>query len=292
MKAGLFAGGASWGAWTVGVHTELRKEYDAYIGTSTGALIALFLALGRLDPVYYDILAYEYSTITNRQMYGWLSPYNRKGKISKVKLGFAFIRMIQADRNYAYDIGKEVRRRILKHFTSDLFHELRTRQIDVIVTVNCVSLKNQPTQYVSILDKAMTFRRFVDCVVASTSIPYFAKPVQWANFSYLDGGILDPTPTALIDKYDNPDIWLMHSLQSEEKSHREVDGWLKLAGSLFDGMRSEIKRGDLQDIKNATLYYSPVFDWAAADFNQKKMKAAIERGRKDAKNNNFTMIKK
>lgn len=292
MIAGLFAGGASWGAWTVGVHTELKKEYDAYIGTSTGALIALFLALGRLDPVYYGILEHEYSNITNRQIYGWLSPYNRKGDISKVKLGLAFIRMIQQDRNYAYNIGQEVRRRILKHFTPELFHELRAKQIDVIVTVNCVSLKNQPTQYVSILEKAMTFNRFVDCVVASTSIPYFAKPVQWANFSYLDGGVLDPTPTALIDKYDNVDVWLMQSLQSEEKSYREVDGWLKLAGALFGGMRSEIKRGDLEKVKNATLYYSPVLYWAAADFNQSKMRKAIERGRKDAITNNFTMIKK
>jgi len=292
MKAALFAGGASWGAWTVGVHTTLRKKYNAYIGTSTGALIALFLALGRIDSIYFDILVYEYSNITNRQMYGWLSPYNRNGRINKVKVGLAFIRMIKAERNYAYDIGSEVRKRILKHFTRDLFHELRAMNIDVIVTVNCVSLKNEPTIYVSILEKQMTFDRFVDCVVASSSIPYFAKPVQWANFSYLDGGILDPTPTALIKKYDNPDVWLMHSLQSEEKSFRDVDGWIKLAGSLFDGMRSEIKRGDLQDVKNATLYYAPVLNWSSADFNQDNMKKAIQRGIEDAKNNNFTTIKK
>jgi predicted acylesterase/phospholipase RssA len=256
MKAGLFAGGAGWGAWTVGVHTTLRKPYDVFIGTSTGAIIALFLALGRIDSIFYDLLVYEYSNITNRQMYGLLSPYNRRGKISKPKVIAAIVRMMYKERNHIYDIGEELYKRLSKRFTYNHFLELRRQKIDVIVTVNCVSLKNEPTQYVSVLDPSMTYERFKLSVVASASIPYAAKPVVWNNLSHLDGGVFDTAPTGLINKYQDPDIWLMHSLQSEQKSYREVDGWLKLAGALFSGMRAEIKRDDLKGVRGADVYYA------------------------------------
>jgi len=291
MKAGLFAGGAGWGAWTVGVHTTLRKPYDVFIGTSTGAIIALFLALGRIDSIFYDLLVYEYSNITNRQMYGLLSPYNRRGKISKPKVIAAIVRMMYKERNHIYDIGEELYKRLSKRFTYNHFLELRRQKIDVIVTVNCVSLKNEPTQYVSVLDPSMTYERFKLSVVASASIPYAAKPVVWNNLSHLDGGVFDTAPTGLINKYQDPDIWLMHSLQSEQKSYREVDGWLKLAGALFSGMRAEIKRDDLKGVRGADVYYAPVFNWSAADFNPKNMRAALQRGIEDAKSNNITKVR-
>jgi len=291
-KAGLFAGGAGWGVWTVAVHSVLRIPYQTFIGTSTGALIALFLALARIDSRFYEILIYEYLNITNYQMYGFLSPYKKNGKINRAKLGAALIRMIWQNKNHAYDIGKELERRILKHFDKKLFDTLRARNIDVIVTVNCVSLKNEPTRYVSILKKSMTFERFVKAVVASASIPYFAKPVIWNNRSHTDGGVFDTAPTGLISKYKFPDIWLMHSLQSEESSHQEVDGFLKLAGALFNGMRAEIKRDDLKGVKDAQVYYSPSFSWSAADFNKARMKEAFNRGISDAENNNIVMVQK
>ncbi len=284
MKAGLFAGGASWGAYWAGYHSVKKPIYDAYIGTSTGALIALFLALGRTDGRFYQYLLHEYSTTTNREMYGWFQPFNKNGKMNKVKLLAATIQMMRKDRNYIYDISKALESNIRAYFKPSHFLELRRKKIDVIVTVKNADVKKSRTEYVSILDEAMTYDRFIDYVVASASIPFFAKPRVINGTQYVDGGVLDPIPTEIIKDYEDVDIYLMHSLQDEQTILSPATTWSKLAANLFNDIRYEIKMDDVNKATNATVYHSIPFDWNSANFDSEKMKEAIRKGILTAKN--------
>ena len=283
-KAGIFAGGAAWGAYLVGVLTSKRPQYDAFIGTSTGALIALFLALGRIDPKFYDYLIHEYSNTDNREMYGRFSPFKRNGKVNKLFMIGAVIRMIKRDTNYMYDITPALRYKIRRYFKERHFDELRKRKINVIVTSKNVDFKKSGTMYTSILRVDMTYNRFVEHVVSSAAIPFFAKPVVVNGQQHVDGGVLDPVPnTDLVGSYEEIEIWLAHSKQSEQPVSNKADSWMKLALNLFNDIRYEIKMDDVNAVTDATVHHARHMDWNSAHFDYTLMRKAIKRGQEDFK---------
>ena len=282
--AGIFAGGAAWGAYLVGVLTSKRPQYDAFIGTSTGALIALFLALGRIDTKFYDYLIYEYSNTSNREMYGRFSPFKRNGKVNKLFMLGAVIRMIKRDSNYMYDITPALRSKVKRYFKERHFDELRKRRINVIVTSKNVDFKRSGTTYTSILRDDMTYNRFIEHVVSSAAIPFFARPVVINGQQYVDGGVLDPVPTNLVADYDEVEIWLAHSKQSEQLVANKADTWMKLALNLFNDIRYEIKMDDINAVTDATVHHARHMDWNSAHFDRTLMREAIKRGQDDFKN--------
>lgn len=285
MKAGLFSGGASWGAYLVGGLYKKRPIYDAYIGTSTGALIALFLALGRLDKKFYELLAHEYCNTDNREMYGTMfHPFLKSGKMSKIKTISAGINMLRTDRTHLYDITPALRTKIRTYFKEEHFHQLRKEKIDVIVTAKNVDMRRSRTKYTSILELGMTYDRFIDWVVSSAAIPFFAAPVIVNGFQYVDGGVLDPVPTELFNKYEKVDIYLMHSRQDEQAFSSPANDWKSLALNLFNDIRYEIKMDDINAVTNAKLFYSRKLDWNSADFNKAKMRKAFKKGLEDFNN--------
>ena len=64
-RAIVISGGGSKGAYAVGVLDKFRKnenrlKFDVFVGTSTGALMAPFLALGKMD----DLVTVSYTHLT------------------------------------------------------------------------------------------------------------------------------------------------------------------------------------------------------------------------------------
>lgn len=278
MKAGLFAGGAAWGAYWVGYHSEKKPIYDAYIGTSTGALIALFLALGRIDPIFYDLLVYEYSNTTNRQMYGWMHPFKKDGSVNKAKLIPMVVKSVWKDENHVYDITKELFAKIRKHFTNEHFKDLLKEPFEIIVTSKNIERLNSGTKYISNKHPMVDFEQFVQYVVSSAAIPEAAKPVMINGNRHVDGGVLDPVPTKLIRKYDSCDIFLCQTVIADSEKYRSAEKRFGMWGNLLHEHRQEIKVGDLDGITNANVHYMERVDFKATDFNPKKMKQAITMG--------------
>jgi predicted acylesterase/phospholipase RssA len=194
--------------------------------------------------------------------------------------------MAYKKRNYLYSIDKPLRAKIVKYFTEKEFDELRKQKIDVIVTRKNADMKRSKTEYISILQKFMTYERFVDCVVASASIPMFAQPTVINGFQYVDGGVLDPIPTALLSQYVGCeiDIWLCHSGQEEQAVSNPSDSWTTLLSNLLNDMRFEIRNDDLNTVKNdCTVYYARYYEWSASNFNIKNMRKSIQEGIRDHK---------
>lgn len=274
----ILPGGASHGSEVVGVLSELRPKYDVYIGTSTGALIAILAASGK-----YKELIDAYSTTTNREMYGILHPFTRKGKYSKLKLSLALINMFRANRLEMYNIGQALEKKVRRYFTPDDFDRLRKEKIEVVVTMKCIDKKGSRTEYISSLDPAMYYDKFVLACVASASIPYFAAPVSINGLRFVDGGVQDPIPTSLINTLylnDEIDIFLMHSRRDLEWKYCQVDGPLEMAEHLLADQRNEIRKDDLLVIRNkkTRLVYATHKEESSASFEPELMKTWIQWG--------------
>jgi len=277
----MLAGGASKGAEPVGILSELKPKYDVYIGSSTGSLIALLAACQK-----WDYLIEAYSTTTNKQMYGFLSPFTKKGKLNKISLSIAALNMLRKNRLHMYDLGAPLMEKVKQYFSVHDYNKLLRpgKEIEVIVTAKCIDKKGVYTSYISNRDEDMYYEKFINFVVASASIPFFAKPREIQGLKWVDGGLLDPSPTWVIDERFGDaqvDVFLMQSKRGEEERYNPVDGPFELAAHLFSDMRNEISRNDFSIIKNPNvrLCYSTYKEQPAANFDPELMKEWIKWGR-------------
>jgi len=115
-------------------------------------------------------------------------------------------------------------------------------------------------------------------VVASASIPYFAKPMQINGYQWVDGGVLDITPTGVIGQYDEVDIYLCDSQLDGQQRLRKADTWSSMAINLLHEMRNEISREDIDGLSNANIYYMERANFNSANFNKKFMMELINKG--------------
>ncbi len=289
------AGGGSKGDEIAGIHDALRRVYDVYIGTSTGALIALLLACKK-----YDELVEGYSTITNRQVYGLLRPFNKNGSWSSRSL--LKLWRLGPFASYFYDISKDLEKRVRKYFTKEDFEKLRRDKIEVIVCIEDLGHQNDKPEYVSVLDPSLTYDDFVRCVIASAAIPGFAKPVDIFGFKKVDGGWNEPIPTSIIaERYsqDHIEIFLTHSIRDEHPIYNPIRGAFKIIKMLFRrlsdaGINNRVKcleRLRTMKLPNCYVYYNTYSPYSAADFNKERMRERIQIGRRRVRLNTLNPIK-
>ena len=270
-RIAVIAGGAAHGAEVVGKLTKLRRNYNVFIGTSTGALISLLLACEK-----YEQLDEEYLNATNKDMYGF--NLFKNGKLNKKRILFAFPKLFF--KPYLFNLSERIEQKVRDNFSKEDFERLNERGVKVVVTVKPIDYKNAPTLFVSNLDNGMYYDKFVKFVTASAAIPFLAKPIEILGERYVDGGVQEPIPTAYLNKYTDAfvDIWLMHSKRDLETALKPIKNGFDLAGRLFGDMRNEILEDDL-NVKKATIHYSSYKDWSSADFDTEKMREIWERGR-------------
>ena len=169
MRALVISGGGSKGAYAGGVAQYLMqeggREYDMFLGTSTGSLLIPHLAAGKIHKIHKVFTNVKQSNIFS------VSPFIHRKKDNRefVSINF-FNTLIQfAKRKRTFGESKALLRYLKRNFTEEEFNYIRATREDVVVTVSNLS-KNR-IEYKSIKD--CTYDEFSNWIwISCNYIPF------------------------------------------------------------------------------------------------------------------------
>lgn len=262
MRALVISGGGSKGAFAGGVAQYLmeqeKKEYDMFLGTSTGSLLVPHLATNNLGKLY-DV----FTNVRQRDIFS-VNPFvlRKKGDREYVSIDFVnsiwqFIR-----RKRTFGESKALKKHIKKHFTELEFNLIKETKEDVVVTVSNLS-KNR-VEYKSVNE--CTYEEFCNWIWISCNYIPFMSLAKVNGYEYADGGLGCVVPIREAIKRGATEVDAI-ILESEQMDRTKVLGknpfslMINLFGHLLDQVeRSDVIIGKLAAKSNGVklnLYYTP-----------------------------------
>ncbi|MGR7813874.1 patatin-like phospholipase family protein [Lacinutrix undariae] len=262
MRALVISGGGSKGAFAGGVAQYLmeqeKKEYDMFLGTSTGSLLVPHLATNNLGKLY-DV----FTNVRQRDIFS-VNPFvlRKKGDREYVSIDFVnsiwqFIR-----RKRTFGESKALKRHIKKHFTELEFNLIKETKEDVVVTVSNLS-KNR-VEYKSVNE--CTYEEFCNWIWISCNYIPFMSLAKVNGYEYADGGLGCVVPIREAIKRGATEIDAI-ILESEQMDRTKVLGKnpFSLMINLFGHLLDQVERSDVIIGKLAAkskgvklnLYYTP-----------------------------------
>lgn len=290
MKALVISGGGSKGAYGGGVAQYLMevegKNYDMFLGTSTGSLLVPHLAAGEIDKIHH-----VYTNVKQSNIFS-VNPFTIRKKGSREFVSINFIntlwQFIKMKRTFGE--SKALKRHIKKHFTKEEYNSIKATKDDVVVTVSNLS-KNR-VEYKSIKD--YDYDEFCEWIWISCNYIPFMSLVKKNGFEYADGGLgcIVPIREAIIRGATQIDAIV---LESESMEYNKVLGKnpFSLMINLFGHLSDQIERNDITIGKLAAknkgvelnLYYTPSkLTENSLIFNKKLMTSWWQQGWDYAKN--------
>jgi len=261
-KALVISGGGSKGAFAGGVAQYLiegeGKDYDMFLGTSTGSLLIPHLAAKDIGKLY-DVF-----TNVNQHTIFSVNPFNvrKKGNREFVSINFLNSLWQFLKRKRTFGESKALKRLIRRSFTSEEFEKIKITIDDVVVTVSNLS-KNR-VEYKSIKD--CTYEEFCDWIWISCNYVPFMSLATRNGFEYADGGLgcVVPIREAILRGATEVDAII---LERENMEYNKVLGKnpFSLMINLFGHLSDQVEKGDIvmgklaainKDVK-LNLYYTP-----------------------------------
>lgn len=184
MKALVISGGGSKGAFAGGIAQYLievqKRDYDLYLGTSTGSLLIPHLATNQIDKAYHN-----YTTVTQRKIFS-NNPFivKRKGDREYVAINHLNVlwQIIKGKRTFGE--SKALRRNIKRVFSEVEYNQLKNSNKEIVVTVSNLTKNN--VEYKSLND--FSYKDFCDWIWISCNYIPFMSLVKKNNCEYADGG--------------------------------------------------------------------------------------------------------
>jgi len=262
MRALVISGGGSKGAFAGGVAQYLiqneGRQYDMFLGTSTGSLLISHLALSDIPKIYQ-----LFTNVRQNDIFS-VSPFvqRKKGNREFVSIDFVsslwqFIKMKRT-----FGESKALKRNIRRQFTEVEYNMLRASKKDVVVTVSNLS-KNR-VEYKSIQE--CSYEEFCNWIWISCNYIPFMSLAKVDGYEYADGGLgcVVPIREAIQRGATEVDAIV---LESESMDHNKVLGKnpFSLMISLFGHLLDQVERNDIVIGKlaaktknvNLNLYYTP-----------------------------------
>jgi len=176
------SGGGSKGSWAGGAIQYLLedgRDYDLYVGTSTGSLIAPLTSIREMS-----ILKEGYTNITSDDIFS-INPFDKNGE---VRLWNAFKRVITLKQT----LGEtdNLRELIKKHFQEKHFDRLYKSDKEVIAVV--ANLTDKRPEFKS--SNNNKYEDFIDWLWASCNAPIFTSILEKEENQYSDGAIFQHIP--------------------------------------------------------------------------------------------------
>ncbi|UKM64191.1 patatin-like phospholipase family protein [Flavobacteriaceae bacterium GSB9] len=190
MKALVISGGGSKGAFAGGVAQylieDLKRDYQLYIGTSTGSLLVSHLALNKMDKIKG-----VYTNVNNDSIFS-VCPFVVKKKHGTQNIAINHLNVVLNFLRGSKTFGESfnLRQLIEKTLTEVEFVELKKMDLDVVVTVSNLSLNH--VEYKSIKD--FDYDEFCDWIWISCNYTPFMTLVKKNGCEYADGGMGNMVP--------------------------------------------------------------------------------------------------
>lgn len=182
-RALVLSGGGSKGAWAGGVIEylleDLNKDYDLYVGTSTGSLLAPLTSIREIST-----LKEGYTSIDANDIFSY-NPFNKNGNP-------AYLRMLYRFATFCPTLGESenLRKLIRKYFKEKHFDRIIKEGKEIIAAV--ANVTDEKMEYMSSNDWG--YEMFCDWLWASSNVPPFMSLFQYQNKEYVDGGVLQHIP--------------------------------------------------------------------------------------------------
>ncbi|WP_121666629.1 patatin-like phospholipase family protein [Mesonia aquimarina] len=262
MRALVISGGGSKGAYAGGVAEHLirvqKRNYDMFIGSSTGSLLLTHLATGKIDKLYHI-----YTNVKQNSIFS-LNPFIIKHKDDReyVTINYlnTILQFLKSKRTFGE--SKNLRKLIEKNITEEEFEVAKARTKDIVVTVS--NLTKNKIEYKSIND--FSYKEFCDWIWISCNYVPFMSLVNKNNCEYADGGFGSVVPIREAIRRGATEIDAI-ILESENMAHNKVLGknpfslMVNLYGFVIDQIeRSNIIEGKLAAVNRdviLNLYYTP-----------------------------------
>ncbi|WNH10158.1 patatin-like phospholipase family protein [Thalassobellus suaedae] len=190
MKALVISGGGSKGAFAGGVAQylieDLKRQYQLFIGTSTGSLLVSHLALNKIDKIKS-----VYTNVSNESIFN-VCPFVIKKRHGTQNIGIRHLAVVLNFIRGSKTFGESynLRSLIKKTLLEEEFLELKNSDLDIVVTVSNISL-NQ-VEYKSIKD--FSYKAFIDWIWVSCNYTPFMSLVKINGCEYADGGMGNMVP--------------------------------------------------------------------------------------------------
>jgi len=262
MRALVISGGGSKGAFAGGVAQYLmereKREYDMFLGTSTGSLLVPHLAVNEIGKLY-DI----FTNVSQQDIFS-ISPFvqHKKGDREYVSIDFVNSLWQFIKRKRTFGESKALRKKIRKDFTFAEYQKIRQEKSDVVVTVSNLSMNR--VEYKSIND--FTYEEFCNWIWISCNYVPFMSLTKVNGYEYADGGLgcVIPIREAILRGATEIDAIV---LESESLKKQKILGKnpFSLMINLFGHLTDQIERNDIVIGKLAAknkgvklnLYYTP-----------------------------------
>ena len=288
-KALVISGGGSKGAFAGGVAQYLMKnkgkEYDLFLGTSTGSLMVSHLALGLLDE-----LKELYTNVNQKSIFS-----NNPFKIKKVDGEKVIsIRHLNTFWNFlngrkTFGESKNLRSLIKRNIKREMYDEIREKNKEVVVTVS--NLTTSQVEYKSIQE--CSYEDFCDWIWGSCNYIPFMSLLEKNNYQYADGGFgaLVPIREAILRGATEIDAIILET-ELSQINKLPAKNPFSLLFNVFDFMLTHVEKHNIAIGKLAAnnknvklnLYYTPtVLTTNSLVFDKKLMRKWWKSGFKYAK---------
>lgn len=289
MRALVISGGGSKGAFAGGVAQflieELKRNYQLYLGTSTGSLLVSHLALNKIEKIKE-----VYTSVNNDSIFS-LCPFIIKEKYGTQNISINHFNVLRNFLKGSKTFGESynLKKLIQETLTEEEFLDLKRSSHEIVVTVANLSL-NQ-VEYKSIHD--FDYEDFCEWIWISCNFTPFMTLAKKNFCEYADGGLGSMVPIEEAIKRGATEIDAI-ILQTEisQLNRMPSKNAFSLLSSMFNFMLDRIENQNIrigkfvashQDII-INFYYTPtVLTTNSLIFNKEKMTRWWESGYQFAK---------
>ena len=242
MRALVISGGGAKGAFAGGLAEYLIREdgrdYDLFLGTSTGSLLVTHLAIGEIDR-----LKKVYTTVTQNDVFD-VCPFviskdahQFKARINHWNVLWQFLRGKRT-----FGESQALRKLISNTITEEDFKRAQSSKKKIAVTVSNITRNVVETKYLS----DYSYEDFIDWTWVSCNMVPFMSLVEKNGYEYADGGFgnLVPIQEAIATGAKEIDVIVLSPRHRIVHKSRNTNAFNVLL-STFDFMLDQIRYDDI-----------------------------------------------